>query len=143
MLVLAKCVRDSWNSTNCFYYRAGATYEIDHEGVEAALKPNGRFAFEFDRTMAGTGVYPAIGGFRCKTCPLVFDTVNELGTHSRTCAVKEHEEPEEEKVQVERRGRHTGRTFTCKQIGCDYVAPNLYAMKVHKKTHAETVTVPA
>jgi hypothetical protein len=61
----------------------GVEYEIDHDGQLAMLKDGGRFVFQFDRSMAGTGCPPALGGFICKRCKEVFDTLDELALHTR------------------------------------------------------------
>lgn len=57
--VLARCVCDSWDSTNCVFYHKGQDYQIDPEGPLAALTiPNesgrtarlARYCFVFDRS---------------------------------------------------------------------------------------------
>jgi hypothetical protein len=47
-------------------------------------------------------------------------------------------EPDEEVVVAkDMRGKtRKTTTFTCKHPGCGEVLPHLYALKVHKKTHA-------
>ena len=59
-IVLARCIHDSWDSTNCVFYHKGKDYEIDPEGPLAQLViPNEtgrisrlkRYCFVFDRSV--------------------------------------------------------------------------------------------
>lgn len=148
MKVQARCKADAWDSPTATYYYAGEVYTIDHDGQLASMR-TGRagFVFEFDRTMAGTGQKPAVGGYVCKQCGLACDSLNDIGTHSRSAHKEEfktEDVDDSEPVVVERRGTKKGKTFTCKE--CSEVLPNLYAFRVHKKVHqeaAETAAVPA
>ena len=151
MLVKAKCTSRAWDSGAAVLCYPGEVYEIEHDGKLAALKIGNSWVFEFDRTMAGTGVGPTVGGYICKECQATFKSVNELGTHTR----QEHREKartevldDDEPIVIKKeKPWMKGRTFTCKT--CAEVLPNLYALRVHNKSHqqqdetAETLAVPA
>jgi hypothetical protein len=146
MKVQAKCISLAWDSPKCFSFYPGETYEIEHDGTLAVMKIGNIYVFEFDRTMTGTGVSPAPGGFICKQCQKPFESLNDLGTHTRSVHKTEavEEVVSDESVVIEKRGKKKGKTFTCKT--CGEVLPNLYAIRVHNKSHrntAETATVPA
>lgn len=81
--VMAKCIAQCWDSVSATVLYPGFEYEIEHDGKLATLRKGSKWAFEFDRTMAGTGLSPAIGGFVCRHCNKAFDSLNELGLHSR------------------------------------------------------------
>jgi hypothetical protein len=70
MKVLAKCIADVWDSTNCFMFKKGLTYEIDSEEPVASIMtvpwdpnpvdengdpcvplPKPPYAFQFDRSL--------------------------------------------------------------------------------------------
>lgn len=155
MLVKAKCTARAWDSKTATAFYPGEVYEIEHDSNLATLKVGPHWVFEFDRTMSGTGASPAIGGFVCKGCNKTFDTLNELGTHTReqhrndfnSAITAPEEDGEDEPIPIREDGRKKkGRTFTCKT--CGEILPNLYALRVHNKTHktvevAETKAVPA
>jgi len=120
----------------------GGLYEIDRDGPLAALKTNGgktgKYVFEFDRN-AGPNDKPH--DYSCKKCDKKFKTLPELGRHNNADHKDDPNplaEPDAEVVVAkDGRGRKTSRTFTCKEPGCGVVLPHLYALKVHKKTHAK------
>ena len=80
-------------------------------------------------------------------CGKTFDSLNDIGTHSNS----EHNkfkpkesvdsEYDDEPVKLERRGANPGRTFPCKVPGCTEISKNLYACRVHKKTHEQVEVV--
>jgi len=149
MKVEAKCIARAWDSQACVLFYPGEVSTIEHDGHLAELKVGDKFVFEFDRTMSGTGCSPAIGGFVCRVCKRSFDTLNLLGTHTRsahndTPLVNRPADVDDEKIQLDGRGKKKNKTFTCKD--CGETVPNLYALRVHKKGHrqaAETTPVPA
>lgn len=101
------------------------------------------YIFEFDRNAArkddGT---VGKADYTCKVCGIEFKSVNALGTHSRKVHTAAHQEPDDEPVVVEKRGRK----FTCK--ACGEVCTSLPALMAHRKVHAgndavtETLSVP-
>ena len=147
MLVKARCTARCWDSGAAVLCYPGEEYRIEHDGKLASLKNGTSWAFEFDRTMTGTGSIPAPGGWTCKECQQPFKSLNALGTHTREKHPPKYIEGEEVDGPILlRKPGKKGRTFTCKS--CAEVLPNLYALRVHKKSHeqvetAETVAVPA
>lgn len=89
VMVRAKCTFKAWDSTNCVYFNPGDEADIDPYGQLASLRTGRGFVFEFDRTMKGTGMQPALGGYVCKGCSLAFDTLNDLGTHEHQTKCKQ------------------------------------------------------
>lgn len=140
MIVQAKCNAPAWDSGACCMFTPGGgplpggLYEIEHDGQLASLKIGSSFVFTFDRTMAGTGQLPALGGFKCKQCNRVFETLNAIGTHTR----EEHRTIENEAIQDEP-------VFdrTCKVPGCGKVLANPYGLRLHmEKSHPDVSVEP-
>lgn len=138
MQVEAHCIMDAWDSILCVPYKKGFNYEIARDGQLAQLKtPRGAYVFEFDRN-AGPDDKPH--DYTCKKpgCGKKFKNLAALGTHTK----QDHKDDmivadsdEEIVVAKDGRGKKKGKTFTCKTEGCGQILPNLYALKVHKKTH--------
>lgn len=151
MLVKARCIMDAYDSPNGMPYKMGQTYEIDRNSPLAQLKtapgPRGKYVFEFDRN-ANPDDKPH--DYSCKKdgCGKKFKTLAALGAHShqehRGESAMESVNDEEIVVAKDLRGAHRkGKTFTCKTEGCGVVLPNLYALKVHKKTHEKDAVTQA
>lgn len=162
MLVMAKCTARAFDNATAREYLPGIEYEIDTESqlatltvVPVAYDDNGNavrsfrdaegklktqripkppYVFEFNRAV------PLVDcDYACKKCGKTFDSLNALGTHTRTDhnAPMASEEPvSDEPLVVEKRGRKKGRTFTCKI--CSEVLPNLYRLRVHNKSHEQS-----
>ena len=170
MIVESLCLHDAYDSSQCLYYEKGKTYSIDTESEIAKMtirplssgkldpetgkiKPSNMYrkplpVFQFDRVAplgaTGNGV-PS--DYTCKECGKDCKTFNGLGTHTRQNHPPQvfKDGTEEEEIQKRPDKRKT-RTFTCKK--CKETLPNLWALRVHNKTHearfeAETATVPA
>ena len=140
MKVKAKCLFPAWESNASIAFSPGEVYEIEHDGPLAQLRFGASYVFQFDRNSLSGEVHD----YTCKKCGKKCKTLAELGVHSNA----EHKndglltDDEPAVIVKDGRGRKKGRTFTCKQ--CGEVLPNLYATKVHKKTHqAETAAVSA
>lgn len=148
MQVEAKCIMDSYDSPSCTLYKMGGTYLIERDGPLAALKTSGgkmgKYVFEFDRN-AGPDDKPH--DYTCKKegCGKKFKTLAALGTHTNS----DHKESDRENsddvvVAKDMRGKtRKNNGFRCKTDGCGQVLPNLYALKVHKKTHEEAAVAQA
>lgn len=167
MIVTAKCIARAWDTTQAREYLPGFEYEIDSNSPLASLtvhpvaykdgKPvkyqrsdEGKleafptskppYVFEFDRN-AGPGDKPH--DYSCKKpgCGAFFKTLSDLGTHTKT-AHNESPAVDNEPVVLAKDGRGKKKmgTITCKE--CGEVCPHLYALKVHKKTHAKVEAEP-
>lgn len=151
-MVSAKCIMPAWDSVNCLHLKPGqgslpgGLFEIDRDGPLAKLKtsggPMGKYVFEFDRN---GNPDDKVHDYTCKKCGETKDplgrkfTLNTLGTHTKTAHKDEStaESSEDVVVAVDGRGKHKNKSFKCSQ--CDEKFPHLYALKVHKKTHAVAV----
>lgn len=146
MLVKAKCITPAWDSDSATRYEPGngplldGLYEIERNGPLASLKLGERYVFDFDRN---SGPDDKPHDYTCKRCGKKYKTLPDLGTHTN----QDHKDgvivadsDEEIIVKKDGRGKHSNRTFTCKEPGCGEVLPHLYALKVHKKTHQPTET---
>jgi hypothetical protein len=154
MLVRAKCVMRAWDSEATVMYEPGfgplpgGLYEIDRDGPLAHMKLGSTYVFDFDRNGIRTndGV-DVVKDYSCKKegCGKKFKTLNALGTHTREAHKDDPNplaEPDAEVVVVKsQQGKHKNRTFTCKVEGCGAVLPHLYALKLHKREHANHVQV--
>lgn len=171
-IVEAMCLHDAFDSAQCLYYERGRKYPIDTESeiahmtvrplssgkvdrntgeiiaVKVTRKPIP--VFEFDRAAplgsTGNGVP---NDYTCKKCGKDCKSLNGLGTHNRQNHPQEvfKDGTEEEDIApLPDARKKKGKTFTCKT--CGEVFPNLWALRVHNKTHeakveAETDPVPA
>jgi hypothetical protein len=153
MQVAAKCVVKTWESKHAFMFDPGAgplpggLYEIDRDGPLASLKSAGRYVFDFDRN-AGPDDKPHDYSCKREGCGKKFKTLSDLGTHTREFhkdVPRGTSEPDEEVVvAVDGRGKKKGKTFSCKTPGCGVTGiPNLYALKLHKKTHEKDAVAVA
>jgi DNA-directed RNA polymerase subunit RPC12/RpoP len=133
MIVQAKCTFYVPGGEGFGPYYPGVVYSIEHDGPLAALKLHSTYVFKFDRTMQGTGLEPAVGGYKCKLCSKVFDKLEQLGNHHYSSHPKQYiteEIDESEPIVVERRGRKSGQEYRCAKCGKEL--PHLYAMRLHK-----------
>jgi len=146
MKVLARCTSRAWDSDACVLFCPGegphnGLYEIERDGKLASLKSGKDYVFDFDRNSPAEK-----HDYSCKEtgCGATFKTLPELGRHANAVhrIGTENRQVEEDgtPVTLERRGRKKGRTYTCKVSGCGAILPNLYAVRVHKKTHATEAT---
>ena len=139
MKVQARCAYRCW--VNLTLVNPGEVCEIDHDGPLASMKKGSSWVFEFDRTMAGTGLPPAIGGFICKDCNRAFDKLQELGNHTKHDHHKtgwnlprmEVVEETEPVVKKERKPRSPG-TYTCKFPECGATFDSLPEVLKHRRT---------
>lgn len=141
MKVAAKCTLPAWDSKACVMLEPGkgplpgGLYEIERDGDLANMKAFGRNVFEFDRAVPGSG-----HDYTCKECGEKCKSLNELGTHKRSRhpfqPIVSDEPIEDGPILLEKRGRAKKTEFHCKT--CNEVFPNLYAIRVHNKTHEKT-----
>jgi hypothetical protein len=150
MQVAAKCIMAASLSSPVQQYFVpgggplpGGLYEIDRDGPLADLKTSGgklgKYVFEFDRN-AGPDDKPH--DYSCKKpgCDFKAKNLAALGTHTKQAHKDDPNplaEPDAEVTIVkDMRGKtRKNKGFTCKE--CGEVLPHLYALKVHKKTHAK------
>ena len=139
MKVQARCAYRCW--VNLTLVNPGEVCEIEHDGPLATMRKGSSWVFEFDRTMAGTGEAPAIGGFICKACGKSFDAVQQLGNHTKSDHQKtgwnppkveadpetEPEKPEGSNSAGNMRGV---KPLHCK--GCGELFPNVHVLAKHK-----------
>lgn len=133
MLVQAKCTSFVPGSGGYGPYYPGKFYSIEHDGPLAKLKIYSAYVFDFDRTMQGTGLEPAVGGYKCRVCGKFFDKLEQIGNHHYSAHPKQYateEIDETEPIIVERRGRKSGQEYRCAKCGKEL--PHLYAMRLHK-----------
>ena len=163
--VEATCLHDAFDNAQCFYYERGKKYLIDTESEIASMtvRPlsSGKVdpktgeiiaakvdrkplpIFEFDRAVPlgayGSGIP---NNYTCKQCGKDCKSLNGLGTHNRQFHPPEvfKDGTEDEELPQRPDGRKT-RTFTCKT--CNEVLPNLWELRVHKKTHVEGAVTEA
>ncbi len=133
MKVEAKCCYRVWDGAASVLHLPGQVVTIDHDGSLAHMKIGDDYVFQFDRTMQGTGLEPAVGGYKCKLCRKSFDTLAQHGNHHYAVHSRQYETAEiddSEPIVTERRGRKQGQKYACKECGEEF--PHLYAMGKHK-----------
>lgn len=173
MLVMAKCIAPAWDNRTTQAYVPGQVYEIDSESDLASLTvipvaynaegkavryvrdgegklkeipiPKPAYVFEFDRN-ANPNDKPH--DYTCKQCGKDCKTLNGLGSHTRSAHKDDAEPPEKpeddepkEAIVKDGRGKKKGKTFKCKR--CPEALPNLYAYRMHLKTHEEAAVTQA
>ena len=149
MIVQAKCIQRSWDSTQSRLYvrdggpLPGGLYELDltnpaHRKLADLKTQVGEFIFQFDRAAANK---PSSGLYFCPECGTRTDTLSLMGNHSKQVHKNTGWDPpvditdpdlEPEEVtppQPDRRGKVP---VTCK--GCGQSLPNIGALGTHKKT---------
>ena len=142
MIVKARCAYRCW--VNLTLVNPGEVCEIEHDGPLATMRKGSSWVFEFDRTMAGTGEAPALGGFICKDCGKSFDAVQQLGNHTKhdhqktgwnPPKMEAHEEVEEADPAPKppRKPRSPG-TYKCKVPGCGQQFDSLPKVLAHRRS---------
>lgn len=120
-------------------------YRTPQGELKSMPVPKPPYVFEFDRNITRTNEGAVVEkDYSCKKCGVEFSSLAALGRHANAFHKNDDLIPDDEPVVKRPDGRKKPRTFTCKT--CGEVIPNLYALRVHNKTHentAETSAVPA